>query len=125
MEINLTLFVQIGNFFVAYMLVRILFLRPALCLLRQDEQHRSNAQAQLQQHELQLLKQRNLLQVEWNAYRKYCRAAVLHTVEVAKAGASQEGGVACAVPSITLEQTEQLASDLEQRITTKVSHVRA
>lgn len=124
MEINFTLFVQMGNFFVAYSMLRILFLKPALRLLQQVEQHKSDMHTELQQHESQLLAQRNHLQAEWNAYKKYCKGAVPNVVEVVRTGPGQEGGVACAIPSVTPEQMRQLASDLEERITAKVSHVR-
>lgn len=125
MEINFTLFVQMGNFFVAYVMLRTLFLKPALHLLQQVEQHKDNAQTELQRHESKLLEQRSILQAEWSAYKRYCRHAVPSVVEVMRTGPSQDGGVACAVPSMTPEQIKQLASDLEKRITAKVSHVRA
>lgn len=124
MEINFTLFVQMGNFFVAYIMLRTLFLNPALRLLQQIEKRKNDAHSELQQHESKLIEQRNQLQVEWNAYKRYCKEAKPSVVEIVRTGPGQEGGVACAIPSVTPEQMRELASDLEERITTKVSHVR-
>ena len=59
MEINLTLFVQMGNFLIAYLLLRYLFFKPALQLLQQIDQQKNDAMLALREHEQKVIEQRN------------------------------------------------------------------
>ena len=65
MEVNLTLFVQMGNFAIAYYVLRFLFFKPALAVLDMQERQLLAAQNKLQEHEQQLTEQRHTVEQAW------------------------------------------------------------
>ena len=63
MEVNFTLFVQMGNFAIAYCLLRYLFFKPALDALYAKEQQLLSVKSELQKHEDDLSDERELFRL--------------------------------------------------------------
>lgn len=123
MEINLTLFVQMGNFLIAYLLLRHLFFKPALQLLEHIDVQKKEALTALHVHEKKIADQRSQLQLHWQQYKRYGQSMIPQATK-------QQSGddifaMNCIVPAIEQQQAKQMQADLERIIIAKVMHVRS
>ena len=124
MEINLTLFVQMGNFAIAYCLLRYLFFKPALTLLDTQEQQLLLTKNKLQEHEFILVDQRQQVEQAWQQCRSYFEH---HTPAIVTDESSLFRDISPPFrPKLVSEvQRTQKQHELERVIIKKVLHVRS
>lgn len=72
MNINATLFVQAGNFFIAYLLFRYLFLKPAYQELQQDEAHKHALEDTVAHDKRSVEKERQVQRDAWQKFAHWC-----------------------------------------------------
>jgi len=123
MEVNCTLFVQMGNFAIAYCLLRYLFFKPALNILYTREKALSLAKSKLQQSEDALLSQREHVESAWLKYCIHFKKAIpTHRAALTTPFCN----IAPSFNPIAIREQvyTQKQSDLEHVIIKKVSHVR-
>lgn len=65
MNINATLLVQAGNFFIAYLLFRVILLKPACRLIDQENSYNESLQEQVQQGHEQIEEKKALQKKQW------------------------------------------------------------
>ena len=121
MEINLTLFVQMGNFLIAYLLLRYLFFKPALQLLQQIDQQKNDAMLALREHEQKVIEQRNQLQLGWQQYKAYGQRNIPTIMQQEELG--NFFVPRCVINDMDQEQVKQIQADLERVIMAKVTDV--
>lgn len=73
MNINATLFVQIGNFFIAYFLFRHILLRPGYQALCEKESHQSSLEDMVSQGKEVVQKGRQDQKDAWAAFHGWCK----------------------------------------------------
>ena len=124
MEVNFTLFVQMGNFAIAYVLLRYLFFKPALTLLDAREQRLLTDKTKLQEHEFSLVEQRQQVEQAWQQCRAYFEH---HTPGIMTDESSLFRDISPTFkPEMVSEaQCAQKQQELEHAIVKKVSHVRS
>jgi len=121
MEVNLTLFVQMGNFAIAYCLLRFLLFKPVLAVLDERDLRMCDAKNRLQEHERALFKQRKEVEDSWVACRDHFKE---HTPSID----TQDLVFRDISPIFSPSQvTDQLVinkqQEIERVIIKKVSHV--
>jgi len=123
MEINLTLFVQMGNFAIAYCLLRYLFFEPALSLLNLQEQQLLQAKNKLQEHELSLVDQRQQVEQAWQQCRAYFKQ---HTPVIItdKSSLFRDMSPMFRPKRVSEAKCVQKQQELEKVLLRKVLHVR-
>ncbi len=124
MEVNFTLFVQMGNFAIAYCLLRYLFFKPALVLLDARDQLLLTDKAKLQEHELSLVDQRQRVEHAW----QQCRAYFEHHIPVIVTDESslfRDISPTFKPELVSEAQCAQKQQKLEHAIVKKVLHVRS
>ena len=72
MDINATIFVQAGNFFIAYLLFRYLFLKPAYQELCADESHRHSLEDTVAHDKRSVEKERQRQRDAWSRFTGWC-----------------------------------------------------
>lgn len=65
MNINATLLVQAGNFFIAYLLFRIILLKPACAIIAQEDASRDSLEEQIAHGHEQLNEKKELQKKQW------------------------------------------------------------
>jgi len=72
MNINATLLVQAGNFFIAYLLFRYILLKPGYAALRQKEAYYESLEQAIAQDERSVEKERERQRHAWIEFRAWC-----------------------------------------------------
>ena len=124
MEINFKLFVQMGNFAIAYCLIRYLFFKPALVLLDTRDQQLLTDKTKLQEHEFNLVEQRQQVEQAW----QQCRAYFEHNIPIIVTNESslfRDISPTFRPELVSEVQCAQKQQELERAFIKKVSHVRS
>lgn len=122
MEVNFTLFAQMGNFAIAYCLLRYLFFKPALDVLYAKEQQLRSVKSELQKHEDDLVVQRQKVEYAWHQ----CRIYFKDTMPIHRAALSAPFcNIAPSFDPIVMNKQgcEKKQQELERIIIKKVLHV--
>lgn len=124
MDINITILIQIANFFIAYVIVRTLLLKPVVTVILEEEKHREELNENLQNILDANNAKRETMTREWTANQKLFEEQVpLITSEEAGIEQSNTSDIKEATVSDAknIEPiTELVADELEERL----SHVR-
>ena len=123
MEVNFTLFAQMGNFTIAYCLLRYLFFKPALDVLSAKEDKLLSVKSELQRHEDDLVAQRQKVEFAW----QQCCIYFKDTMPTHRAALSAPFcNIAPSFDPIVMseQRCEQNQQELEHIIIKKVLHVR-
>ncbi len=120
-DINATLVVQAFNFFIAYLLLRYLLIKPAMQVLRQEDEETAHLQS-LSEERTQMLAQ--TVEEKEEAWKDFQTLFSQEAPHVRRNGIVHSG-VEPIKPAGLPQQQElaQLANDLQRVITKKVSHV--
>lgn len=123
MEVNLTLFVQMGNFAVAYFLLRTLLFRPAIDVLHAQEHALRIQKDALAKQDQELTAQRRAVADAWQECRDYFKE---HRPEDAGVRFAPFCGITPRFKPEHIDESvkKQHQQVLEQTIIKKVSHVR-
>ena len=124
MEVNLTLFVQMGNFAIAYCLLRYLFFKPALVLLDARDQLLLTDKAKLQEHELSLVDQRQQVEQAWQQCRAYFEQHI-PVIVIDESSLFRDISPAFRPEMVSEVQCAQKQQELGRALIKKVSHVRS
>ena len=73
MNVNLTLFVQILNFWVAYWILRICIFKPAVRLLYNEEEKKEALAHAIAQEEASIAYVHHKRQLQWQQFRIHCK----------------------------------------------------
>ena len=120
MEINITLFIQMVHFYIAYVILDCLILRPAVSTI-QEEQHQYNTLITTLNNQLQLLKEKELNRFnQWQQFRNELKGRIPHL--------PQEGRPELTVHikeilSFNQEQKQQYKEELITSLTRRLNHV--
>lgn len=71
MNINLTLFVQIFNFLIAYFIISRFFLKPALTLVQVDINRNQSLLSSITKEDQKLFEKQNLKKSNWKIFQNY------------------------------------------------------
>ena len=121
MKPNATLLVQAINFFVAYLMLRYLFIKPAVKAIEQEQQEKDHLQANIDEREKKLQKTAEKKEQEWSEFQEQFshasppvkKARIAHA-DVKPIKKEQE---------LTEQQQDQIAEDVKEAIVKKVRHV--
>jgi len=123
MEVNFTLFVQMGNFAIAYCLLRFLLFKPVLAVLDERDTRMREAKNRLQEHELALSDQRKGVEDAWFACKAYFKE---HTPEVdAQDQVFRDISPLFNPQVMSDQQVMRKQQEIEHTLIKKVSHVRS
>lgn len=121
MEINATVIVQAFNFFVTYVLLRILLFKPAVNALQREQKETDHLQSMIQEREKRLAHTAEQKQVAWQKMQEQFAKA---SPPVRQARITHRMVEPTLEPHVlTSEQIEHLAHEVEQAVIKKVSHV--
>jgi len=122
MTINLTLVVQAINFLIAYIMIKKLFLKPAVEAIEQDDADERKDQEKITIQKEIVVGEEKRLQQRLSDFRK---TFLEHEPEVAKAfeiAITPISGLP-SLPAINEKQVEKLAKQTADHLIEKVAHV--
>ncbi len=119
MEINATLIVQAFHFFVAYLLFRTLFFRPAVKAIQEEQQEKDGLKSVLAEREVALEKKSEEKKRAWQKAQEQFAQATPPVVGSRVERIDVEPAEAAELPSN--DEIESLAEDVKQVIIKKVS----
>jgi F0F1-type ATP synthase membrane subunit b/b' len=124
MTISVALFVQIVNFIIAYLIIRVLVLKPAVSEILHDEEHQARLQEVIDSTTQSNRAKERTLEHKWIACRDACAKKapdVLH-VEQELSSASESGAQKLheSGPQEIIDMAREVANNLVERI----SHVK-
>ena len=73
MNVNITLFVQIFNFWIAYWVLRLFIFRPAVRLLYDEEEKKEALTYAIAQEEANIADVHHKRQLQWQQFRIHCQ----------------------------------------------------
>lgn len=71
MNLNLTLFIQAGNFFIAYILFRAFLLKPAVALMQKQKQAQDLLRDKINHNQLGIEEKKQSYQQQWHNLQAY------------------------------------------------------
>lgn len=121
MNINATLIIQAGNFLIAYLILRFLFFKPVVAVVRQEQAHVDGLVNQLNEkrkmiHALELTRQD-----QWSMAQKEFRNR-FPDVSSYQANISKDLSVEHAIEFASEIEIRQLEDELVKQIIEKVEH---
>lgn len=124
MDINITILVQIVNFFIAYIIIRHLLLKPAVSVILEKEEQQAQLNKQLRTLESAIKTKTETLSREWNSchqeFGKHAPAVVEAQQELAAQGAESVKEA----PSLDKKAIEPMTDSVAQELTERLGHVR-
>lgn len=120
--VNLTLVVQAVNFFVAYLILKYLLLKPALQAIAAEDAHQQQLVSQVQENHVRIQEKKQEIQQRWRDCQE-------EFVQNAPAIAHDELVIRLPVRVLTLEpiheeKVELRSGELQNELIKKVGHVR-
>jgi hypothetical protein len=118
MNINATLLVQVGNFFIAYFLFRIILLRRACQVIDQEDAYRESLNEQIMHGREQFDEKKALQRKQWlqlhQFYKKNQPTLLDHQVVF------HEGGSFVSIEQLSMQEIETLAHQMSTTIVERV-----
>ena len=118
MNINATLFVQAINFFIAYLLFRFIFLKPAYRVIVQEQNEREQLEGIVAGDERSLAQIRKKQVDGWRACQRYCGKFLpsqLNEVEIFRGIAPK-----MSVHTLSLKERHSMTEQISQSIIARV-----
>ena len=122
MEINATLVVQAFNFFVAYVLLRLLLFKPAVKALRQERDEKEHLESLITQREQGLDETAEEKRRAWQKFQEQFAQASPPVKGARVVHPDVEPAKESALPN--QNELNKLAQDLQEAIVKKVQHVK-
>ena len=123
MEPNLTIFIQVFNFFIGFILIKNLLLKPAVKYLQTEEVKKDNLSKDIS-NQKKLLEQKIETKKEtWKTYQEHFSKTCPKPVDK-EVFALQKERKEPEVPQIPEDKIEQLSQQIEKALVERVEHVR-
>jgi hypothetical protein len=120
MNLNLTLFVQMGNFFIAYLLISKMLLKPGLAVLQASDARRQQLRTYVMEEQERLLVNKNHKLELWRACQRYFKThqpqVVLEKRVLGKAYAIKRA------PELSVGRIRALTDEVAQALKKRVIH---
>lgn len=124
MNINATLIIQACNFFIAYLMLRILFFKPVMALIRQEQAQLDGLTSQLNEKRKMIHSLEQSKQEQWRAaQQQFCR----HFPDVMASDLSifKNLIIEREIMNLGEQHIKQLEDELVAQIIEKVEHARS
>ena len=122
MNVNITIFIQIVNFLIAYLIIRTLLLKPTVAVILQDEKHRAELDQTLNAIETINQKKEETLDHDWQQckqeFKKHAPQAI--KAEILKQAATES---TVEIPSLDKKSVEQMTDQVTDQLKESLSHV--
>ncbi len=122
MELNVTLFIQMVNFFIAWFLLRMLYFKPAIAYLDQQQKEHDQLMASLHRWQNEISHKQEEVDQVWYALKSFSKEhkpATLDTNAVIFTHIAPE----LEQPSVDKRQIERLTKEVKQTIIMEAAHV--
>jgi len=123
--INATLIVQAFNFLIAYIIVRKLFLRPAIDALYEDAAQKESLDGKINERVLSNNAREDLMRTQWLEFQKHVAGKVPELVSTAESVTAED--VDAQIFSTTTPSSEQIdfmAKSIAHGLVKRIDHVR-
>lgn len=120
--INITLIIQAGNFVLAYIMIRILLLRPAVNAINEDEATYERAVTSITTQKDRVQLQEERIKERWHSFQKTFLEHEPAVAKVREVDISVVPGMP-ELPAIDEKKAEKLARDTAQKLVEKVADV--
>lgn len=122
MELNVTLFIQMLNFLIAWLLLHKLYFGPAIFFLDKQQQERDQRLTELEQWKYKVVQKSDEIDHVWSALRLFSKE---HQPEISQSELFVFKHAASSIEQPELDKTQigRLTDELTQDIIAKVIHV--
>jgi F0F1-type ATP synthase membrane subunit b/b' len=124
MDINITIFVQIINFSIAYLIIRYLLLRPAVSIILQEEDRQAESNKKLHTLESAIKTKEATITHEWNSCQQEFDSHAPAVIEALQALEAQDTESVKDAPSLDKKSIEPITESVAQELTERLSNVR-
>ncbi len=120
-EINLTLLIQVGNFIIAYVILRALFFKPVVMVIKQEDQEKDSLLDTIEQRRILLREREKERQELWRTCQHYF---VQHAPDIPSRFLKiSQSPPESTLPSLDQKTVEKYSTLIADAIVEKVRHV--
>jgi hypothetical protein len=123
-DINLTLVVQMINFIIAYIIIRILLLKPAVEAINQEEEARAYNQKIINNTTQTNEAKEDTMRRRWIYCQQECLQLVPSPGDVQEELKTKEGTTTFQAPPVSTQYKEKITKDIADELIQRMSHVR-
>jgi len=123
MELNLTIFVQIGNFFIGFFLIKNFLLKPAIQFLQEEDRKKDDLSKDISDQEALLDAKVEKKKNRWTKCQEYFRDSCPKPLEK-KVFALDDERKEPVAAEISSAEVEQLAQHVKKALIERVEYVR-
>jgi len=123
MEPNLTIFVQIFNFFIGFLLIKNLLLKPAIKYLQDEDRKKDGLSKDISDQEGLLESKVEKKKSTWTKYQQHFKESCPRPIE-RKVFALEGERMEPEITEISDKQVEQLAQQVKVALVERIEHVR-
>ena len=122
MELNLTLFIQMGHFFIAWLLLRTLYFKPAVDLLDQREQNDVQLGDSIRKWQSANMQKEQKIQTMWSGLKRF---SAKHRPDITQSDyfLFKELAPSFEPEPLSQQQLDMLEKEVSQVIVSGVAHV--
>ena len=122
MELNVTIFIQMINFFIAWFILRVLYFKPAIAFLDQQQKEHDQLVAILRRWKTDITVKEHEIDQVWSALKLFSKA---HKPDSMHPDFFIFKHIAPALeqPSVDKKQVDRLTKEVKQIIITEAVHV--